>query len=520
MSATSLTSWSAAQADRPRIRGPHRRLPTVGRMRFAFYGRTSTDRFQDPVSSRQWQRDSAVRTIAERGRIVTEFVDVGCSRSVSWHDRPQAAALLQAATDPDRGFDAVVIGEFERAFDQGQARAVIARLNAYGVAVWLPEFDGPVDLRDADHRALFALLGHQSEREVLRARWRTTVAMRAQVRVQGRHLGGRPPYGYRLVDAGPHPNKQHARWGRRLRRLDPDPVTAPQVQRIFAQRLAGTSVAGIARSLNAAGIPPPSAHDPDRNRHRTGTEWTLRTAAAILANPRYTGRQVWNRQHTDHHEVRPGDKSSRPAGSHPTRAWNPRTEWEFSAAGTHPALVSEADFLAAQQISAVAEPDDANLDRYRLTGLVICGLCGRRSEGHWAHGRARYRCRHGSTSASDARPERARTLYVRQDLLIEQARLQLADLLNADPADLDEPEMVTQLRARDIRIVCTPVSITLDTGTAEQADPDGDENPSLTDDDDHGRQLTIPGLLIPQPPLTRRSPRSRLSANVKDRGGG
>jgi hypothetical protein len=27
-------------------------------------------------------------------------------------------------------------------------------------------------------------------------------------------------------------------------------------------------------------------------------EWTLRTVAAILANPRYTGRQVWNRQRT------------------------------------------------------------------------------------------------------------------------------------------------------------------------------------------------------------------------------
>ncbi|MEV6842851.1 zinc ribbon domain-containing protein [Actinoplanes sp. NPDC051411] len=46
-------------------------------------------------------------------------------------------------------------------------------------------------------------------------------------------------------------------------------------------------------------------------------------------------------------------------------------------------------------------PDDANLDRYQLTGLVICGLCGRRAEGHRAHGRARYRCRHGRTSASD-----------------------------------------------------------------------------------------------------------------------
>ncbi|BFU43909.1 recombinase family protein [Krasilnikovia sp. MM14-A1004] len=36
----------------------------------------------------------------------------------------------------------------------------------------------------------------------------------------------------------------------------------------------------------------------DRNPHRTGEAWHLRTVAAILANPNNTGRQVWNRQHT------------------------------------------------------------------------------------------------------------------------------------------------------------------------------------------------------------------------------
>ena len=37
--------------------------------------------------------------------------------------------------------------------------------------------------------------------------------MAVQAREQGRYLGGRPPYGYRLGDAGPHPNKAHAAWG-------------------------------------------------------------------------------------------------------------------------------------------------------------------------------------------------------------------------------------------------------------------------------------------------------------------
>jgi hypothetical protein len=55
------------------------------------------------------------------------------------------------------------------------------------------------------------LLGAQAQREVARARARVLAAMRAQTRVQGRFLGGRPPYGYRLADGGAHPNAEHAR---------------------------------------------------------------------------------------------------------------------------------------------------------------------------------------------------------------------------------------------------------------------------------------------------------------------
>jgi hypothetical protein len=51
------------------------------------------------------------------------------------------------------------------------------------------------------------------QREVLRSRHRVLAAMQAQAHEQGRYLGGRPPYGFRLVDAGPHPNRAHAGLG-------------------------------------------------------------------------------------------------------------------------------------------------------------------------------------------------------------------------------------------------------------------------------------------------------------------
>ena len=113
------------------------------------------------------------------------------------------------------------------------------------------------------------VLGLSSKREVTRTSIRVRTAMAVQVRDQGRYLGGRPPYGYRLGDAGPHPNKAHAAWGRRAHRLEPDPETAHVVRWIFAQRLAGHSTARIARALNDAGVPWGSC--PRRRPTRPGT---------------------------------------------------------------------------------------------------------------------------------------------------------------------------------------------------------------------------------------------------------
>ncbi len=95
---------------------PGRRVWPWRALRFAFYGRVSTEDWQDPVTSRARQRGQAAARVAGHGRIVAEFFDVGYSRTLAWARRPQAAALVAALADPDRGWDAVVIGEYERAF--------------------------------------------------------------------------------------------------------------------------------------------------------------------------------------------------------------------------------------------------------------------------------------------------------------------------------------------------------------------------------------------------------------------
>lgn len=203
-----LEEWVARKRRKPGPTRSERDRPAA--LRFAFYGRTSTVGHQDPTSSRGWQREAATSIIAEHGQIVAEFFDAGCSRRLPWSSRPDAAALLAELSSADRRFDAVVIGEYERAFAGNKFAHVSALLRCFAVQVWLPEAGGPVDLDDPMHQALVTVLGAQSQREVLRSRHRVLAAMRAQAREQGRYLGGRPPYGYRLVDAGPHPNRTHA----------------------------------------------------------------------------------------------------------------------------------------------------------------------------------------------------------------------------------------------------------------------------------------------------------------------
>jgi hypothetical protein len=415
----------------------------------------STEEYQDRVTSSSWQREIAEETTAGRGMIVTEFFDEGCSRRLPWSERPASAALLQAVRDPDRGFDAVIVGEYERAFYGDQFRSVMTALQEHGVQLWLPEAGGPVIVNSPVHEALMVLLGAESRREIVRARHRTLAAMRAQTCVQGRFLGGRPPYGYRLVDAGPHPNQAHARWGRRLQRLDPDPVTGPWVRWIFHQRQTGRSVASIVRELNERAVPCPSGADQARNRHRSGQAWIVRTVVTILENPRYTGRQVWNRQH-----------------STDTRGW------AISDGQAHPRLVDDVTYAAVQGLRAARRTQDGTTRKYVLAGLVTCGACGRRMDAHWVNNRPGYRCRHGHTSARTRPPGLPKNTYTREDHLLSGLRNHLPDLVA-----LDDTGLADHLRATTLVIVCTGSTWTIrdaDTPATLPAHVEHgiDENPS------------------------------------------
>jgi site-specific DNA recombinase len=395
----------------------------VPKLSFAFYGRVSTEDNQDPESSRLWQLSLANNLIAShRGTITAQFFDVGQSRSLPWQRRPEASRLLTALRDTQRGFTAVVIGEPHRAFYGNQFGLTMPLFTHYHVRLWVPEVGGPIDPDNEAHDLVMSVFGGMSKGERNRIKVRVRTAMATQTQVEGRYLGGRPPYGYTLADLGPHPNPAKAADGRRLHGLVPDGDTAPIVRRIYAEFLAGNGLYVIAESLTAEGIPSPSGHDRKRNPHRPGLAWSKSAIRVILTNPRYTGHQVWNRQRTDEILLDVNDVA---LGNTTIVRWNPKQRWVVSTDVVHPPLIDTAVFEEAQQIlhgrgTGPGREHKKHRSRhpYVLKGLVYCAICQRRMQGQRSNGEAYYRCRYAQEYALANQINHPRNVYLRERDLV------------------------------------------------------------------------------------------------------
>src|SRR6266702_600353 len=387
----------------------------VIRLPAAHHGYAPTRHRPGPVRSRR-RPDPAV------GQIVAEFFDLGQSRSLPWKRRPQAALLLEALKDPGRGFDAVVIGEPHRAFYGNQFSLIFPLFEHYGVQLWVPEVGGAVDPASEAHDLVMSVFGGMSKGERNRIKIRVRSAMQAQTKVEGRYLGGRPPYGYRLVDAGPQPNPAKAAAGKRLHVLELDPVIAPVVARIFRDYLNGIGIWALAERLTAEGIPCPSAHDPGRNRHRSGIASSKGAIRAILRNPRYTGYQVWNKQRNAETRL---DVEDVALGYETKLRWNDTSTWVWSDRIAHPPIIDKDTCeqagrrLASRGPASTGRTVVRTRHSYALTGVLFHAQCGRRMQGSWNNRQAHYRCRFPSEYAIANKLDHPVTVYLRETNILE-----------------------------------------------------------------------------------------------------
>ncbi|VVJ21648.1 Site-specific recombinase [Amycolatopsis camponoti] len=399
---------------------------------FAFYGRCSTEDQQDPATSRSWQLRNACRFIAPLGgQVVEEYFDVGQSRSVPWHRRPEAGRLLDGLKPTTRRWTAVVGGEGTRCWFGNQFSLTAPRMAAYNVELWVTELGGPYQPRTPPHTMLMSLLGGISESERQHVQARVRASMDAQVINEGRHEGGRPPYGYIVIDGGPHPHPRKAADGLQLRVLHIDDEAATVVRRIFTEYLRSLGDHAIATGLNRDRIPCPSARHPEQNTHRRGDRWLGRTIRSILENPRYTGYAVFGRWTKTEVLLDPDDVSAghtvRFRRASPDRVVRSRLP-------AHPAIVTVQQFTQVQlrrRAKTLAGRSRAERHgrrtrhEYLFQGLIRCATCDRKMESSTTGRHHYYRCVQRGTSRRATHPH---SVSVREDRVHKVVSAWLAEL--------------------------------------------------------------------------------------------
>jgi hypothetical protein len=313
------------------------------------------------------------------------------------------------------------------------------------VSLWIPSLGGRFDAENTVHDMAMTITGGLSKSERQHVQRRVRAAMAAQVLIDGKHQGGRAPYAYQVVDAGPHPNPRKAQQGYRLRVLAIDEVATPVVERIFELYMEGIGHKGIAQLLNAENVRCPAAHTPHQNRHRSGDDWQGSTVRAILCNPRYTGYPIYGRWQKVEELLDPDDV----AAGHIVRfRRSPASKIVRSREQAHPAIVSVEDFtrvqleMSARADASMAERARANRTRvtsshiYVLRRRIQCTICGRRMEGSYRSHATFYRCRARSLApGSPALQDHPPNVYLREDHVTAKINSWVARLFDAAHLD-------------------------------------------------------------------------------------
>lgn len=232
----------------------------------AIYLRRSSSRDQGANRSLREQEEECRSLAARLGLEVVEVFEeregTGASAR-SRRRRPQWERALAELDDGSR-FRTVIVWALDRADRRGAdtLAALLTKHAATGRRII--GLDG-TDTGDERQRLATILRGEIAREEAENIAKRVARTKRTR-RADGRWLGGRPPYGLRVVDG----------------KVEPDPATAPIARRIADEVLAGRALRRIALDLNAEGIPSPSGN--------VGG-WRIGALSQIIRAPAFAGLQ-------------------------------------------------------------------------------------------------------------------------------------------------------------------------------------------------------------------------------------
>jgi site-specific DNA recombinase len=419
-----------------------------GEVRAALYARVSSERQAERDLSIPAQL-KAMRQHAEKQgwRVVEQFIDE--AQSARTADRPEFQRMIGLSKQKERPFNALLVWKLSR-FARNREDSILYKrlLRKHGVQV--VSINEPIDDSPAG-QLLEGMIEVVDEFYSANLASDTIRGMNENAS-RGFLNGGRAPYGYVRVKVKIGEAEKA--------KLEPEPVHAPLVKRIFQMSLDGMGVKEIARKLNGEGYKTRDSH-----------EWTNTVLYYMLTNETYTGVTVFNGYR--YWDAKGGGKEQK----------------EIRVEATHPALVSREDFEKVREVLKARAPvvthPRAVASEYLLSGLLYCGACGAKMIGTTAKSgqflyygcqtylkKGRQACSAGLVSRD--RMEGAVIDSLKDDVLTNDNLTELVKLINEETssnrgtANKRLDETAAQLKALNGRL--DKLYVALETGHVDMAD--------------------------------------------------
>lgn len=298
-------------------------------MRAVIYARYSSDRQSD--TSIEAQIEKCKQYCVEKGyTVIKEYVDR--AQSAATDRRP---AFQQMFADADnKEFDVVVVYKLDR-FARNLYDSVVYTKRLEQLGIDLESTTEPIT-QDIQGKFFRNIMGAINELyiENLKQEIRDKATVAAK---KGYFMGGKPPFGYKLVD-------EKDEYGKIRKRYEIDESEAPFVREIFDMAAQGFTLTKIAEKLNSQGV-----------RTRRGKPWSIRALYELILNEKYAGVFVYQRGRKHNYHAKRDDTIKIPNGI--------------------PAIVDpEIYWMARQKLGVGMRRTQRHV--YILKQLAYCGVCG------------------------------------------------------------------------------------------------------------------------------------------------
>lgn len=312
--------------------------PSKSKLRVAAYARVSTDS-DDQLVSLKAQREHYEKYIKSNPE--WEFAGLYYDEGISGTKKEKRPELLRMIRDCESNrIDFIITKSISRfARNTTDCLELVRLLMDIGVYIYFEKEN--LNTGDMESELMLSILsGFAAEESASisqNSKW--SIQKRFQ---NGTYIISTPPYGYANVNG----------------EIVIVPEEAEIIKRIFEECLSGKGGGTIARGLNKDKIPA-----------RRGNHWSAGTVIDMLRNEKYMGDVLLQKTYTDSNYNR-----------HP----NTGEKDQYYYKDNHEPIVSREDFAKAQDLiderakmKSKAVKKNVYLNRYALSGKIVCGECGR-----------------------------------------------------------------------------------------------------------------------------------------------